>query len=429
MTFPRIFGPMNSPVQLSYIDDNFNALQSTSTYGLTKLGINTTVNASTMFNMVLDAGSDTAVVRMMHIQRTASLSIGASGGVYSALRVYSNVTAKTPAQSEWAINAVVDSASNASATPTAVSGTATKTGDAGVIAGHFNALDTRTYNNETSVTSLTSVEVDVNGTGRDHPTSNNGTGSRRGMRIQPRVAATATPSWPAWQSAHTYSQYDAIVPTTATLTLGYTGLWQECTTGGVSGGAEPAFNTTVGATTTDNSVVWTTRKGYEAGIGLHVTTNPSNAGYFRYGIAVEEDTGDQNVIGVGIRIKTGGTTGIEIVKAHTGSDILCNVNSGYGITLSGNYTNAALRVADDQYIAFNSSANRKVRVNSATDSFEFLAASTAKVKFNMTGTNCVFLANAAGTPATPTGGGNLYVEGGILKYVGSSGTVTTIAVA
>ena len=32
-------------------------------------------------------------------------------------------------------------------------------------------------------------------------------------------------------------------------------------------------------------------------------------------------------------------------------------------------------------------------------------------------------------PATPTGGGVLYVEGGALKYIGSSGTITTIAPA
>jgi hypothetical protein len=38
------------------------------------------------------------------------------------------------------------------------------------------------------------------------------------------------------------------------------------------------------------------------------------------------------------------------------------------------------------------------------------------------------LSNAT-TPATPTGGGVLYVEGGALKYKGSSGTVTVVAAA
>ena len=37
------------------------------------------------------------------------------------------------------------------------------------------------------------------------------------------------------------------------------------------------------------------------------------------------------------------------------------------------------------------------------------------------------LANATVPTANPSGGGVLYVEGGALKYRGSSGTVTTIA--
>ena len=40
----------------------------------------------------------------------------------------------------------------------------------------------------------------------------------------------------------------------------------------------------------------------------------------------------------------------------------------------------------------------------------------------------IFIANDT-VPATPTGGGRLYVESGALKYKGSSGTVTTIAAA
>lgn len=48
---------------------------------------------------------------------------------------------------------------------------------------------------------------------------------------------------------------------------------------------------------------------------------------------------------------------------------------------------------------------------------------------NQLGTDdAVFLGNVS-APATPTGGGVLYVESGALKYKGSSGTVTTIASA
>lgn len=40
-----------------------------------------------------------------------------------------------------------------------------------------------------------------------------------------------------------------------------------------------------------------------------------------------------------------------------------------------------------------------------------------------------FVANVSATPATPSGGGIFYVEAGALKYIGSSGTITTIAPA
>ena len=39
-----------------------------------------------------------------------------------------------------------------------------------------------------------------------------------------------------------------------------------------------------------------------------------------------------------------------------------------------------------------------------------------------------FLSNQT-APPTPTGGGTIYVEGGALKYIGSSGTITTLGVA
>lgn len=49
-------------------------------------------------------------------------------------------------------------------------------------------------------------------------------------------------------------------------------------------------------------------------------------------------------------------------------------------------------------------------------------------KFTVDNTGATFIANAA-APATPTGGGVLYVEAGALKYKGSSGTVTTLGPA
>ena len=44
-------------------------------------------------------------------------------------------------------------------------------------------------------------------------------------------------------------------------------------------------------------------------------------------------------------------------------------------------------------------------------------------------TFAIFLANDTAPSGTPSGGGLLFVEAGALKYKGSSGTVTTLAVA
>lgn len=49
--------------------------------------------------------------------------------------------------------------------------------------------------------------------------------------------------------------------------------------------------------------------------------------------------------------------------------------------------------------------------------------------FKISGADVLFLANQrSSTPGTPTGGGYLFVSGGSLQYVGSSGTLTRLAV-
>jgi hypothetical protein len=50
-------------------------------------------------------------------------------------------------------------------------------------------------------------------------------------------------------------------------------------------------------------------------------------------------------------------------------------------------------------------------------------------KFSVNNAGVEFHANVASAPATPTGGGVIYVEAGALKYKGSSGTVTVLGAA
>lgn len=51
----------------------------------------------------------------------------------------------------------------------------------------------------------------------------------------------------------------------------------------------------------------------------------------------------------------------------------------------------------------------------------------ARVRLDANGNAKIF--NTVSAPATPSGGGILYVQAGALKFIGSSGTVTTLAVA
>lgn len=55
-------------------------------------------------------------------------------------------------------------------------------------------------------------------------------------------------------------------------------------------------------------------------------------------------------------------------------------------------------------------------------------ATQATFKF-LSDSNAFFVANTSSVPSTPTGGGVMYVEGGALKYKGSSGTITTLGTA
>jgi hypothetical protein len=59
-----------------------------------------------------------------------------------------------------------------------------------------------------------------------------------------------------------------------------------------------------------------------------------------------------------------------------------------------------------------------------------LWASTVNLLGGSYNDNGVFIANTPGVPTTnPVGGGVLYVQGGALRYRGSSGTVTNLAPA
>ena len=69
----------------------------------------------------------------------------------------------------------------------------------------------------------------------------------------------------AWTASTAYALGDVVVPT-AGLENGFR---YECTTAGTSGGSAPTWSTVEGATTTDNTVTWTTRFGNHIGSGAN----------------------------------------------------------------------------------------------------------------------------------------------------------------
>lgn len=68
--------------------------------------------------------------------------------------------------------------------------------------------------------------------------------------------------WQRWQSAHVYATLTSIIDTN--------GYIQIVTTAGTSGGAHPAWNTTVGGTTNDNGTIWTNQG---SAYGFHTQDN------------------------------------------------------------------------------------------------------------------------------------------------------------
>lgn len=73
---------------------------------------------------------------------------------------------------------------------------------------------------------------------------------------------------PAWQAATAYAVGDRVIATGAAHPLRLF----RCTTAGTSGGSEPTWDATVGNTTADNTVVWTTHLAFTISIEVDTVT-------------------------------------------------------------------------------------------------------------------------------------------------------------
>jgi hypothetical protein len=138
------------------------------------------------------------------------------------------------------------------------------------------------------------------------------------------------------------------------------------------------------------------------------------------------------VAGASVRFNTGlGATALTLDSSQNAT-FAGNVTVGSGaldkeITINSGATGSYSAAIKYQAVGTN---YWKVGRGSGTGSANFEVydyQGTAGVRLSILSQSAVlFIANSS-APATPTGGGHLYVESGALKYKGSSGTVTTIA--
>jgi hypothetical protein len=175
---------------------------------------------------------------------------------------------------------------------------------------------------------------------------------------------------------------------------------------------------------------------YFAGKYLRIGTNAAEVARF-------DSSGN---LGLGVTPSAWTATNIKALQISYGG-FANNGGSGF-ITNNAFYTGAYVPtyIASNpaQMISFNRAGGNDIQFltaasGTAGNAISFTQAMTLDASGNLlvgtttakeliTNNGRMFLANQT-APATPTGGGVMYVEGGALKYKGSSGTVTTIAPA
>lgn len=123
--------------------------------------------------------------------------------------------------------------------------------------------------------------------------------------------------------------------------------------------------------------------------GLHIlgsnTTDPMG-GWVRginFHLQSMRAGGDCIFVGVNAAVDTVLTTDANVQCAV--ADIDLNGNSACGISLNGTYTDAALRIATDQYISLQNNDGVRMRYNTATGYIEFYNGANRKGYIDMTG--------------------------------------------
>jgi hypothetical protein len=155
-------------------------------------------------------------------------------------------------------------------------------------------------------------------------------------------------------------------------------------------------------------------------------------------------------VGTQLNLDTSGNLGLGVTPSawsgyralQVGAYLNLSYNGGFSFFGSNGYFNGTnwiyqnTNFASDYYQYNGTHVWRTAPSGTAGNAISFTQALTLTAAANLLlggtsdpgGAKCLYIANGT-VPGTPTGGGVLYVEGGALKYKGSSGTVTTLASA
>jgi hypothetical protein len=167
-------------------------------------------------------------------------------------------------------------------------------------------------------------------------------------------------------------------------------------------------------------------------IGYNATANSQGGDR---GIAIGKDSsaglGNSDVTAIGTSVIAGAFTGARntligqyITGASSQTDMIV-LGGGTGTGAS-----AAQPTITESFSVYMGNTQRSFFVNKNTNVvMKSLGALVAGTDFEAAATNTITIHNGTAPTVTLANGGQLYVEGGALKYRGTSGTVTTVAPA
>ena len=111
------------------------------------------------------------------------------------------------------------------------------------------------------------------------------------------------------------------------------------------------------------------------------------------------------------------------VKGTTGFQIGAQYDDTHRITFGHDGTIGRIGTLDSQALTFVVGNSERIRIDTSTN------LGIGVTSFGTSAVNVIGIASGTPPSSSPAGMGQLYVEAGVLKYRGSSGTVTTIAAA